>query len=203
MELENINNLVFDIGGVLIGYRWEDMLKDYGLNDEEANRIGSIIFNDPIWRDYDRGIIETEALILYYRKMYPQDAEHIEYFIRNCELIKVNRPRVWEIIESLKEIGYKIYLLSNYSEHLLKLHVSDMHLFNKVDGKVISYEVNYIKPEPQIYEALLDKYNLNPAECLFFDDRQDNVDGALKANINAQKVDGEEHLISMLKELIK
>lgn len=196
-----IKNIVFDIGGVLIGYRWENMLKDYGLDEESASRVGLEIFNDPLWREFDRGTILMDGLISEYKCKYPGDADHIEYFIRNCELIKVNRPETWEKVEKLRTKGYKIYLLSNYSEELLKLHVDDMELFNTADGKIISYEVNSIKPEPEIYNALFEKYDLNPEECLFFDDRQDNVDGSEAMGMKGLKVDSKEHINQMLDEL--
>lgn len=201
--MKEIKNLVFDIGGVLIGYRWEDMLKDYGLNTEDADRVGLIIFNDPIWHDFDRGVVEFEDLISHYVTNYPEDAQHLEYFLRKCELIRVNRPLVWEKVERLKEQGYRIYILSNYAKTLLNMHIKDMELFNRVDGKVISYQVKSIKPEPEIYKALFEKYDLDPEECLFFDDREDNVEGSLAVGMRAEKVESEEHLLKMLDEIIK
>ena len=201
--MTKIKNLVFDIGGVLIGYRWGEMLKDYGLNEEDADRVGGIIFTDPIWHDFDRGIVEFEDLISHYVEGYPEDATHLEYFLRNCELIRVNRPAVWDRVKKLKSLGYKIYILSNYAESLLNMHIKDMVLFNEVDGKIISYQVKSIKPEPEIYKALYEKYDLDPEECLFFDDRQDNVEGSEATGMKAIKVESEEHLNKVLDEIIE
>ena len=52
-------NLIFDVGGVLIGYRWKEMFTDdFGLSDKEAEDLGHKIFDDPIWPDFDRGIVD-------------------------------------------------------------------------------------------------------------------------------------------------
>ena len=53
-----------------------------------------------------------------------------------------------------------------------------------VDGKVVSAFVKSVKPEPEIYKILLDTYSLTPDECVFIDDREDNVEGAVKAGMH-------------------
>ena len=49
-----------------------------------------------------------------------------------------------------------------------------------MDGRVISFEVFQLKPDPEIYETLLKKYALDPAECVFIDDRAENIETARK-----------------------
>ena len=46
------------------------------------------------------------------------------------------------------------------------------------DGGVASCEVKINKPDPRIYQALLDKYQLKTDECIFIDDRADNIKAA-------------------------
>ena len=45
--MEQIKNIIFDVGDVLLSYRWKYMLMDYGLSEEEAVRIGTEMFDDP------------------------------------------------------------------------------------------------------------------------------------------------------------
>ena len=45
----------------------------------------------------------------------------------------------------------------------------------QVDGAVFSFEVQATKPEREIYDALLEKYQLNPTECVFLDDNRSNI----------------------------
>ena len=46
---------------------------------------------------------------------------------------------------------------------------------NDIDGLIVSYMVHKAKPDQAIYAAICEKYELNPSECLFFDDRLENV----------------------------
>ena len=45
--MEQIKNIIFDVGDVLLSYRWKYMLMDYGLTETEAVRIGTEMFDDP------------------------------------------------------------------------------------------------------------------------------------------------------------
>lgn len=71
-----------------------------------------------------------------------------------------------------------------------------------MEGGVVSYEVNMAKPDIRIYKKLIDKYDLVPEECLFFDDLKANVEGAIKAGMQSKVVTSEDALADMLKELL-
>ena len=53
-----------------------------------------------------------------------------------------------------------------------------LSFLSDVDGQVFSFEVHQIKPEPEIYRTLLDKFNLVADECVFLDDRRENIEAA-------------------------
>ena len=103
---------------------------------------------------------------------------------------------------ALKEKGYKIYLLSNYSEELFHAHTKGAKFLDVLDGGVVSYQVHALKPDREIYEILLEKYSLKAEECLFFDDRMDNVEGAKKAGIQAIQVTSREMLNETLDKML-
>ena len=44
-----IRNLVFDVGGVLLEYRWQDMFRQQGLSEEEIGKLEQVLFRDEIW----------------------------------------------------------------------------------------------------------------------------------------------------------
>lgn len=73
---------------------------------------------------------------------------------------------------------------------------------NDIDGKVVSYQIHEIKPNSKIYLYLLDKYNLKADQCLFFDDREQNVEGAEKLGIHAIRVESKEQLLGELEKLL-
>ena len=197
-----MKHIIFDIGNVLIGYRWQDMLiEDHGMNPEDALRLGSGVFNNPNWLRLDAGNISLQEMAEYAIKDMPDLAEDVKWFFRNARLMRVKRPSIWKEMKVLREKGYGIYLLSNYSEELLESHVGDTEIRDLVDGGVVSFQIHEIKPEPAIYQYLLQKYDLKPEDCLFFDDRAENVEAARKLGISAIVVTGEEQLLEELKKL--
>ena len=87
------------------------------------------------------------------------------------------------ILEALKEKKYKIYYLSNFHDLAFKYVTQKYDFFKKFDGGVVSYEEKILKPECEIYERIIKKYNLNPKECIFIDDTKINVDGATESGL--------------------
>lgn len=195
-----IKNIILDVGDVLLEYRWKDMLMDHGLCEEDAVRVGQEIFESPLWgKGLDLGIMPQEEVIAQFRAEFPEDGDAIEWFIKNGEQMHVARPEIWECVRHLKEQGYGIYLLSNYSENLFQKHTKDVDFMKVADGMVVSYQVHLIKPDPRIYQCLLERYGLKPEECIFFDDRKENVEGALAVGIRAIQVTSREMLYETLK----
>ena len=199
-----IKNLIFDIGYVLIEYHWREVMIRHGISPEETERIAAEMFESEIWwKRLDGGMIDLEGAIREYRKAFPEDFEVIEWVMRHPELMHEFRPEVWEKALKLKKAGYRIYLLSNYSEHLLKCHLKGTGIAENVDGAIISCRVHVIKPEPGIYRALLETYDLKPEECLFFDDRADNVQGAIDAGMHATQILSREMINAELQKLLE
>lgn len=203
--MDKIKNLVFDVGDVLIDFRWRDMLLDYGLTEEQAWEINAYVFNDPegLWDQFDLGNIGEEELICAYEKKHPEYAKVIRWFISHGQYMHVPRPRVWEKVHELKLKGYGIYLLSNYSEVLFKKHTGEATFWPDIDGAVVSYMVHLKKPDQAIYQALCDKYSLKKEECLFFDDRRENVEAAESFGMKAKIVLSQDGLIEDLKKLLE
>ena len=102
----------------------------------------------------------------------------------------------------LKEKGYKIYLLSNYSKDLFEKHTKGADFLNNIDGMVVSYQIHKIKPDLAIYNYLIEKYSLNTDECIFFDDRQINTQAAESLGIKSVTITSKELLLSEMDKLL-
>ena len=87
------------------------------------------------------------------------------------------RLRMLELVRRLKNHGYCVYYLSNIPQDVLEL-LTERGVLAQFDGGVASCEVQVNKPDPQIYKALLKKYQLKASECIFIDDRLENVQAA-------------------------
>lgn len=198
-----IKNLIFDVGNVLLDYRWNQMLLDYGLSEEEAAVAGPLFFEHELWKELDLGNLSIEEVIVLYEKALPRYAGLIRWFLTHLELMPLPRYDVWEKVHVLKEKGYRIYLLSNYNDDFFRIHTKGASFLEDIDGKVVSYEIHKIKPNPEIYEYLLEKYDLNPAECVFFDDREENTRTAETLGIRSYTITSKEYLLSLLDEFEK
>ena len=81
-------------------------------------------------------------------------------------------------IKELKAKGYQVLVLSNFSDKVARENPDALDFLEYVDGGILSYRDGVIKPDPAIYRLLLDRYSLNPEECVFLDDIQKNLDAA-------------------------
>ena len=77
-----------------------------------------------------------------------------------------------------------------------------LDFLSEMDGGIFSYLVGAIKPEPEIYQILIDKYRLVPEECIFIDDREANLAAARKLGFQTILFDGYEQGRAKLNELL-
>lgn len=202
--MEVFKNIIFDMGEVLMGYRWKYMLMDMGLSEEKALEVGHKIFDEgkDLWHIFDLADRTDKELIEEYKRRFPEDGKIIEFFITHGEYMHTPRPEIWELVHELKEKGYGIYLLSNYPESLFRKHTQYCDFMDDLDGMVISYEIHRAKPDPAIYEELCEKYGLKKEECIFFDDRKENVEGAVSFGMQSKQVLSREWLADELERIL-
>lgn len=179
-----IKNIIFDIGRVLIGFEWMDYIHKL-FNEETGQRVTDALWKTKYWWELDRAVLSEEEILEMFYSVEPDLKEEIkEAFDRVGEcMTRCDYAIPW--IKDLKERGYRIYYLSNYSEHLMQANPDVLDFLPHMDGGVFSCYVNLIKPDPEIYLRLLEKYDLRADECVFIDDREDNVIAAGKLGMQA------------------
>lgn len=201
-----IRNIIFDIGNVLAYFRWRDLFFDYGFTGEVFDRIAAAtILHPTMWPEFDRSLLSDEEIIASCVAREPEYEKEIRRIFEKTELLIEEYAYSYDWIKNLKERGYKIYLLSNYGKTSYEAAVSHGRLsfMPLIDGGVISYEVKSVKPEPGIYEALIEKYDLVPEECVFLDDREDNVEAAKKKGFHGIVAEGYEQASEALNNILK
>ena len=200
-----IKNIIFDIGGVLVDFNPEKVLKNMGLPEEEIQIVQTNTVLGPLWTELDRGVMPKEEvfelMINNVPAEYQKDARE---FLFNHTLETVScfdYAQNW--LRSLKNKGYNVYLLTNYPQWMFEPHFNNLFTFAPyVDGYVVSAVVKLIKPDHKIYENIVAKYNLNPQECVFIDDRLDNVIGARETGLNALQFTTKEETFNNLDALL-
>ena len=196
-----MKNIIFDIGSIIVKTDYNKILDDFTNNEEEKNFLINEVIKSPLYGLIDTGYITIEELInIINDKTNNVYKDLVNKFFHEYVKYKSYNEYAFDIIDKLKNNGYKIYILSNLSEYVYKNFSEKIESI--ADGVVISYKVHMVKPNEGIYKYLLDKYNLNPEETLFMDDRESNIRTANKLGIKGRKVipNSEEDLKLVLKE---
>ncbi len=188
-----INTIIFDMGMVLVDFRWKELYHEMGLFGDRFERIADATVRHPVWNEFDRGIWTDEMMLDAFIKNAPELEKEIRsMFYENFTGLIRKFDYTDEWIDSLKQKGYRILILSNFSEKALRECADELDYIKKADGAVISYKVKLIKPDPKIYEYLLKEYDVVPEETVFIDDNADNIEAARKFGINGIIFTGKE-----------
>ena len=171
-------NIVFDLGGVV--FEWQpDKIISGLFNDEKIKQlIKQQIFQHPDWLELDRGTLTTEQAILRGVKRTQLSHAEISQLFHAVPASLTPLEETVELIRYLASTSNKLYVLSNIQQasiDYLQQNHSFWHLF---DGKVFSCQIHKIKPEPEIYQYLLDKHKLEANKTIFIDDMQENLQAA-------------------------
>ena len=186
-----IKNIVLDMGNVLLDYNPEFVLDTFCSSAEEKEIIMRELFNGPEWKMADRGDINDGDRFGLVKDRVP---EKYHEALKNCAdrwtICMVPLDGAKEFCEKVKSDGYGIYILSNASDSFYEYFPKFLPL-DFFNGVFVSRNYRMIKPNVKIYETFLEEYGLNAGECLFIDDREDNVEGAKKAGMNTFRFTGD------------
>ena len=196
-----IKHLVFDFGGVLIDWNPLHLYNKYFGNEEKARwfieNICTMDWNVQMdaGKPFAEGIAELTA-------KHPEWADAIAaYRSRWGEMIGGPVPGMLERVRQLKAAGYHVWGLSNWNWDTLSTIINDYPAVAELEGTVISGLEYVIKPQPEIYNILLQRYNLCPEECIFIDDNIANVEGARAVGMNGLQFFNAEQMEADLKLL--
>lgn len=171
-----IKNLVFDFGKVLVDYDFDVFFKTVYPDAKRRQAIASILNSKEIQPILDKEDVPFDIFWEGKMKEFPDFAEEIRYFKDHYpDIISNEVPGMRELLIKLKAEGFKLYGLSNWCSKIY-ITMNQYDIFKLLDGRIISSEEKEIKPYPTIYRRLFEKYNLKPEECIFTDDRADNIE---------------------------
>ena len=195
-----IKNIIFDLGNVLVKYSPENFLNKYVKKENQEDFIINI-FKSKDWLELDRGTLSYEDAIEVFTKRVPEEKESIEKLFREniSSCISPIEENV-EIMRKLKKNGYDVYILSNFHQPAFEYIRESWDFIREFNGDVVSCYYHYIKPERNIYETLLNKYNLTPSETIFIDDVDTNINGAKELGIGGIHLPDYKILSELLKK---
>ncbi len=181
-----IKNVILDVGDVLVEWDWVGFLEYLGYGEDDVfDDVARYTVLSHRWSDLDRGIKGDDVVIREMcdiAPMYENEILHVMEHIGEA-VIQFKYAKKW--IKEIKSTGRKVYILSNYSHHLFEQTAEEeLDFLDLVDGAVFSFNEHCIKPEKEIYDILLERYDLNAEECVFIDDREENIAAADQLGFN-------------------
>lgn len=178
-----IKNVIFDMGNVLMDFDPQVQLNAACRSEEAKSILFKELFVGEEWIQRDLGNITVDELYSGVAARIPQEYhEDLRRLIDIWQNYMMPLDGAKEFLLKVKTKGYKVFILSNASEDFYTYFTKHFDL-DFFDGYVVSADVHIIKPDERIYRHLLEKYDLKAEECLFIDDREDNVQGAEKVGI--------------------
>lgn len=178
-----IRTIVFDIGQVLVDFRWREYIKELGFDETICEAVGNATVLSDWWNKVDLGY-KKEEYENGIKSEHPELKGELDQFFHDMKRMVEPFEYSKNWLKQLKERGYRIYLLSNYGNYTYHLQMVNFTFREHVDGELISYQVGVTKPDPRIYQLLLERFSINANEAVFIDDNQRNVEAAIDAGMH-------------------
>ena len=194
---------MFDMGNVLIEWNSEKILKEITSDISLQNMLRKEVFQSELWIKTDEGTVTREELIeIITKKLGEKYRNEITLLSRKWYTFVDVYYNVQEKIIELSKLGYNIYILSNAANTFYDLVKEGLLPVTTVaKGIVLSCEEKVLKPNEKIYNILLERYNLDPHDTMFFDDLPENIWGAARCGINGFVVENQSEFLTYLDKL--
>lgn len=194
-----IKNIIFDIGNVLLNFKPNEYLETK-IEKGSIAAVKEAVFDSPEWPMLDEGTITEKEAIRVISERNAEIKELVEIAFDNWYDMLTPIENSVELLKKLKDKGYNLYYLSNFQELAYDYIIREYEFFRLFDGGVASFAEKLMKPGKDIYEKLMERYDLKPEECLFMDDTALNIDGAQNVGMNGIVFTTAEDAMDKLKE---
>ena len=175
----NMKNIIFDLGGVILKNKPNSVLKNLNVDENIYNNLLKF------FSDWDKLDLGEETLEDKYNSCnFPKEYDYLykDTLINYYKYREID-SRLIDCIKKLKINGYKIYILSDNNKECYEYYKNN-NIFKDIDGWVLSCEYHTLKSDGKLFDIIIDKYNLNPSECYFVDDKEILVDEAKSHGIS-------------------
>lgn len=179
-------NIVFDFGNVLV--RWEPERMFAGLFEGDEARYWYFWRHvcGPEWRNRIDAGEEISSCIALQQQQFPEYAEALaRYDTRWKDSLTGEMPGMRDIVQALIDLNeHPVYGLTNWSMETFPQARKMFPILQLIDNYVVSGDVHLVKPDPRIFQLLLNRYDLRPDETIFIDDNPDNVAAACQLGMH-------------------
>ena len=179
-----IKNIILDIGDVLVKSNYHEFFISKGYDEKTVNRLEKATFFSSVWKELDRGVWDFSQIVDGFVKNDPEIEKQLRTVFNDMSGFVKAFPYAVDWVCKLKEGNLKVFCLSNISGKICDDCAKELKFLKYVDGMILSYQEQLIKPNPEIYKRLLDRYGLYADECIFIDDIEQNVIAASALGIH-------------------
>jgi len=197
-------DIIPDMGNVLLEWDKDKILQGISDTKKDYLMLDKTIFQSGLWERLDLGTMTREELVLKVVSMIGRTYQKkVEEVIWNGPSYIDIYTEVFPVLSELKKKGHRIFVLSNTSKVFYDLLEEQLSpLKELLDGFVLSFDIKAIKPDLVMFKEILDKYQLDPTNCVFLDDIEDNTMAAEKLGIKAYQVKKRSDVVDILKSYI-
>jgi len=183
-----IKLLVFDMGGVFVSYEWKTVCHGLAQAAGVSPEAFVATFDQVNKSHYERGKLTTTELVNRLNQALGSNLTEEEFHVLwNSSLDE--DVQMTNLFQELRQ-QFPLYLLSNINDSNFTFLENKFNVSRHFNELILSHEVGYIKPEPEIYHEVLKRSGMEPRHCLFIDDLQPNVEGARAVGLNAFQFTG-------------
>jgi glucose-1-phosphatase len=182
--VNGIRVVICDLGRVILwfdsGIFYENLARRCGVTPDQVREAAYQGGN--LYEAFDRGILTPEEFHRRYRDNLGVEIDREGFFEDYNAIFSLNRP-VLDVLIGLKRAGTGLVLLSNTDIErfgYIRRTFPEILIF---DDYVLSYELGHLKPEAEIYREAVRRAGCAPSSCLFIDDMEANVQGAVEAGL--------------------
>lgn len=203
----NIRNIIFDFGGVILDIDPQqtiNTLKNQGVKNVEV--FSTPEFQEQVMNKFERGILTPELFREKVRgfldkKLSDQDIDDAW----NALLLDIPKERI-AVLEQVKQ-NYNTFLLSNSNEIHYDVYVRDLQLrfgyreFDQLFHKAyFSFDLHLSKPNPEIFEFVMNQHKMIAEETLFIDDTLEHIESARKLGMRCYQLIKPERVRDLFKD---
>jgi putative hydrolase of the HAD superfamily len=198
-----MKNVIFDIGGVVVEWSPDRILETYYQDHPHMRAVmKTALFLHPDWLQLDRGTLSEAEVLLRLQDRTQRPPEELEGLLAAVRASLHTKSDTVALLARLHEQGVPLYCLSNMSSAIYQ-YLRQRHSFwNVFRGILISGDIKLMKPEREIFEYLLQRFDLRAADCVFIDDNMPNIDAASSLGIQAVWFESAGQCEIELKELL-
>ena len=184
---EIVLNIVFDLAGVVVTYDQAALIANVFTDPAVHARVRAEIIGHADWLALDRGTLSQHDAIVCAAQRTSVSAADITQFLEQMSAAWVLIPGTVDLLSRVHAKGHSLFCMSNMQAASMAYLEQTYAFWEVFAAKIISCQVQLLKPEPAIYAYLLENYGLEGSQTVFIDDTAVNLEAAARFGIQTIK----------------